>query len=169
MGAILTPWPEDYDLVLRAFEKGAKFGKPNGEALLRWRDHATRLSRKDRRYRRNAFLECKAFYLANYLKRNNIQEVAIWGAGPTGLKLNDCLEVNGVRVRKFYDISPKLAGRLKRGKKIDVADLPVTAEFVRSMFRPTLIAISARGAAQKMATLLSDHGMMHHKDFIQLS
>ena len=32
------PWPEDYDLVLRLWEKGARFARVEGEPLL-WRDH----------------------------------------------------------------------------------------------------------------------------------
>ena len=164
-----SAWPEDYDLIRRSDAQGAIFGKPDSEPLLRWRDHSNRLSRNDQRYDRNAFLECKAFYLANHLKQSKVKTVAIWGAGPTGLKLHDNLEKYGIGVSKFYDINPKLVDRCKRGKEVMVAKLPVTADFINSMDRPTLIAINARGAAQQMVELLAHYDMTPLKDFFQLS
>jgi NADH/NAD ratio-sensing transcriptional regulator Rex len=164
-----SDWPEDYDFVLRAHAQGARFGKPEGKALLRWRDHERRLSRNDAHYNRRAFLECKAFYLSQYLNEYDLWPVAIWGAGPTGLKLHDYLESFGVEVTHFYDINPKLANRTKRGKKVYVAELPVTGKFFQSIKQPLLIAINIRGAAQEMAGLCCDAGLKPFKDFIQVA
>lgn len=164
-----SEWPEDYDLVLRAHAQGARMGKPKGEPLLYWRDHSQRLSRNDARYRRNAFIACKAFYLGAFLKRRGQTSVAIWGAGPTGLKLHDGLESCGLQVTHFYDINPKLATRTKRGKQVLVAELPIAPAFLESLQRPTLLAISRRGAAQEMADLCVLNGLMPLLDFMQVS
>ncbi|MCK5797013.1 MAG: glycosyltransferase, partial [Deltaproteobacteria bacterium] len=54
--------PEDYDLWLRLARAGGRFAKVP-RVLLRWRDHAARLTRKDGRYRPEAFLRCKVNHL----------------------------------------------------------------------------------------------------------
>jgi len=51
-------FPEDYDMVLRAWLLGIPMAKPEG-SLLHWREHETRLTRTDPRYRREAFIHLK--------------------------------------------------------------------------------------------------------------
>ncbi len=164
-----SEWPEDYDLILRAHAHGARFAKPTGEPLLYWRDHAKRLSRNDARYKRTAFLECKAFYLAAWLKKQGHSTVTIWGAGPTGLKLHDFLERFDIRVSHFYDINPQLATRTKRGKQVIVADIPIASNFIQTLKGPVLVAISHRGAAQEMVDLCQINGLRALQDFIQVT
>lgn len=73
-------WPEDYDLVLRAYIAGLQFGKPN-KILLQWRDHQQRLSRtaskQQQRYSKQQFFAAKAYYFAQsqYAQR----KIVIWG------------------------------------------------------------------------------------------
>ena len=55
-------WAEDYDLWLRLYLAGARFGKVP-ESLLDWREHPGRLTRTDGRYALENFLRAKAHYL----------------------------------------------------------------------------------------------------------
>ena len=109
-GYLDSDWPEDYDLWCRALLAGYRFGKPETGTLLRWRDHAVRASRQDKRYAKQAFLRCKARYLSELLKSRQQSQISIWGTGPTGLKLHDYLESHGITVNRFIDINSKLAG-----------------------------------------------------------
>ncbi|UCE88660.1 MAG: glycosyltransferase, partial [Pseudomonadota bacterium] len=81
-----TPWAEDYDLWLRAFQAGVPMAKPR-EVVLRWRDAPARLSRTSARYSQHNFLRAKAHFLARTGLRG--REAVIWGAGPTGRRLCD--------------------------------------------------------------------------------
>lgn len=110
-----TPWPEDYDLWLRAFELGVGMAKPDG-VLLRWRDHPARLSRNDRRYGARAFVDAKAYYLTRCVVGQ--RPVLIWGAGRTGTALCDALRVHGVEVRGFVDVDAAKIGRTRRGLSV---------------------------------------------------
>jgi glycosyltransferase involved in cell wall biosynthesis len=131
-------WPEDYDLWLRAHLNGVRMAKPDG-ILLRWRDHARRLSRADERYALHAFTAAKAHYLA----RSRLQDrpAVIWGAAPTGALLHDALRREGVTVSAFIDIDRKKIGGRKRG-------LPVLPPEAAADVAPALIvgAVGARGA-----------------------
>ena len=59
-------WPEDYDLVMRLWRAGHRFGSVP-EVLLRWRERPDRLSRTDPRYSPEAFRRCKVHYLKRTL------------------------------------------------------------------------------------------------------
>ena len=164
-----TAWPEDYDFIAKAFIQGAKFGKPEQPPLLWWRDHDTRLSRTSNAYNRDAFLRCKAFYLAQYLSQLNVHEVVIWGAGPTGLKLHDYLEEQQVAVKAFYDINPKLEGREKRFKPVRLFKIPQDIDLIERISDFVLIAISARGAAAEMEALFKQQGRIPNQDYLRVS
>ena len=58
--------PEDYELVLRMWARGHRFGKVP-DVLLHWREGADRLSRIDPRYSQEAFLSLKVEYLRRTL------------------------------------------------------------------------------------------------------
>lgn len=161
-----APWPEDYDLWCRAHITGLRFGKPSGAPLLRWRDHSKRTLRLDDRYAKQAFLKCKAFYLSEYLRKREYQKINIWGAGPTGLKLHDYLEENGVRIDHFIDVNPKLAGRSKRGKPISLVTANPTQKELQSLGGLCLVAVSARGARDQIRSALLGAELKELTDFI---
>lgn len=154
-----SPWPEDYDLWLRAYCKGFKFGKPDG-ILLRWRDHDNRLSRQSTRYDKKSFFKAKAFYLCRkYTKRN----FRIWGSGPTGVLLHDEIINNNGSVKDFIDIAPNRIGRTKRDKVItDAYQLQKTDDLI-------LIAVSARGARQEIMDFLDQHEFLEAKNYLCLA
>jgi len=169
-------WPEDYDLWCRAHLAGKRFGKPETPALVKWRDHTTRTSRSEQRYSKQRFLQCKAHYLAAQLKQkqqisqatttNTCPECVIWGTGPTGLKLHDYLEINGIRVTSFVDINQKMRGRSKRNKPVRIVSNEPTAEELRAIKTILVVAVSARGARELIHHTLVSKGLIELEDFI---
>lgn len=160
-------WPEDYDLWCRAFLAGYKFGKPSGNPLLHWRDHSQRASRQDQRYTKQSFLRCKAHYLARFLREQfQATHCIIWGTGPTGLKMHDYLEQNGVEVASFIDINPKLIGRTKRGKEITVFANGATLPAPMPGQPICLVAVSARGARDELRKLFKISAWREGKHFL---
>jgi len=165
-GYIDTPWPEDYDLWCRAHLAGYKFGKPKTRPLLKWRDHNYRESRSNQRYSKQQFLRCKAKYLSQWLKQRGERECVIWGAGPTGLKLHDYLQNNGLTVKGFVDINPKLIGRRKRQKPIHIIN-PIPTQSDSDALTPfTIIAVSARGARHEIRNACVNTGLRELRNFI---
>ena len=160
-----SEWPEDYDLWCRCFVGGLKFGKPEG-LLLKWRDYQTRTSRQDQRYAKHQFLRCKAHYLARYLKDKNITECCIWGTGPTGLKLHDYLQLEGIEVNGFADINSKMNGRRKRNKPITIVSDTFKANELKQFNHMNIIAVSSRGAREHICSALLARGWQQHKEFI---
>lgn len=110
------PWPEDYDLFLRAREAGLRMGKPDA-TLLRWREHEGRLTRRDARYALERFQAAKAHYLARGPLRG-ARPVVLWGAGPTGRLMHDLLAAEGVRVEGFLEVDQRKIGGEKRGRPV---------------------------------------------------
>ncbi len=158
-----TGWPEDYDLWLRLFERGARFAKVP-ETLVRWRDAPDRLSRRSPVYARDAFLRAKAHFLPKTWLAAGTRDVRIWGAGPVGRRMARFLEAEGVAVRGFLDIDPAKVGRTRRG---------VLVESPETLGPPTdgaapriLVAVAARGAREKIRAELVALGYVEAVDFL---
>ncbi|RPI80932.1 MAG: glycosyltransferase, partial [Chloroflexi bacterium] len=105
-------WPEDYDLWLRLYIAGKKFGKVN-QVLLSWREYPERLTRTDSRYSLENFLRAKAHYLMMGPLRNR-DAVIIWGGGMAGRRLSKHLLREGAPLRAFVDIDPRKIGNTRR-------------------------------------------------------
>lgn len=163
-------WPEDYDLWCRALLANMRFGKPDSSPLLDWRDQGERLSRTDSRYSKQRFLQCKAYYLSQYLKAQGIKRCTIWGTGPTGLKLHDYLADEGMIINGFIDVNQKMRDRSKRGKPVLVTSEQASnaelGEFKNIPDSIIIVAVSARGARQQIADYLQDCGLLEQQDFI---
>lgn len=154
-----SSWPEDYDLWLRAHIQGMKFAKPD-DILLRWRDHPTRLSRQDKRYNKQHFINCKAHYFSKlYANRQCI----IWGTGPTGLMLHDALIEENISITAFVDISKKIIGRTKRDKPV------LSAYDLKPSNNLILTAVSARGARTDIDLFLQQHGFILGEDYLNMA
>ncbi len=119
-GYIENGLPEDYDLYLRLYLAGAKFGKVP-EVLHEWREHENRVTHTDSRYSLENFLRAKAYYLARgpLVGRD---AVIIWGSGMMGRRLAKQLERQNVPLVAFVDIDPKKIGNTRRGKPIVAPD-----------------------------------------------
>ena len=107
----LNIYPEDYDLAFRFYKYGLKvISYP--ELLHYWRDHPSRVSRNDPRYKDQQYFDLKLKYFFE-LDRDNSKTLVIWGTGSKGKKL----------VRKLqeqYDIPFRWVGNnpKKIGEKI---------------------------------------------------
>lgn len=152
------PWPEDYDLFLRADALGMRMGKPE-PVLLRWRDHDNRLTRTDPRYARSAFQRAKAHYLVH--GRGLHKGLLIWGAGPSGRDFHDLLCEAGAEVSGFVEVHPRRIGGSKRG--LPVWDKSAAASWRDGM---VLIAVGARGARPQIRDFLTQAGRREGEDFL---
>ena len=113
-------FPEDYDMVLRAWLLGIPMAKPEG-SLLHWREHETRLTRTDPRYRREAFIHLKAAALADARSGLGVREgrpIWIAGTGRNARYWHDALESNNARVVGFIDLDGPNAKQQKRHKPV---------------------------------------------------
>lgn len=151
-------WPEDYDFVLRAAGAGFRMGKPAG-VLLRWREHARRLTRTDAAYGKDRFIRVKAHALAGW--RLPETPFVIWGSGPTGAMLFDALLAEGRQADGFLDLHPRRIGARKRGRPVWPLDhlARLRAHFV-------LVAVAARGAREEIRAFMRRHRREEGRDHL---
>lgn len=90
------PFPEDYELFLRAVDLGIRFHKVD-EVLLDWREGDHRLSRTSPRFSRAAFFELKARHLVPFLAATG-RPVVVFGTGPAGKRWTKRLREGGLEV-----------------------------------------------------------------------
>ena len=110
-------WPEDYDLVLRLWARGARF-RNVAETVLRWRDHPGRLSRNEPRYSLDAFVRCKAHHLRRTLLPGRAG-VLVWGAGPVGKSFGRAFRSE---LAAFVEVDPRKLGKRIYGVPVVPAD-----------------------------------------------
>ena len=154
--------PEDYDLWLRMWERGARFGKVP-EVLLFWRDTPTRVTRTDPRCHRDRFRDLKV----EALLRTHLESgrpVLVWGAGRPGKDLARDLGARGVPLAGFVDSHP---GR--RGQRI--AGLPVLGpDQVPGPGEAFLLSTVGRPASRAEIRLhLQARGWREGRDFLCLA
>ena len=152
-------WPEDYDLFLRADALGMQMGKPE-QILLRWREHARRLTRNDQRYNLDRFQAAKAHFLSTHRLQGK-GPLILWGAGPSGRLMHDLLLEEGTRVRGFLEVHPRRIGGEKRG-------LPVwpIEEIDRMDDVFILVAVGAAGARPKIRAFLQQRALVEGEHFL---
>jgi glycosyltransferase involved in cell wall biosynthesis len=155
-------WPEDYDLWLRMHIAGARFAKVPRE-LLGWREHASRLTRTDRRYSVENFLRAKAHYLLRGPLQGR-ESLILWGAGQMGRRLSKHLLLGGAPLEAFIDIDEKKIGRTRRGRPIVAVDA-LPAMWKRLPHPVLLVAVGSRGARELIRTQLEDFGLEEARDW----
>lgn len=153
-------FPEDYELWLRWWEAGVKFGKIADELLI-WHDSPGRLSRSDSRYRTEAFYRTKARFIAGELARSGRgRDVWIAGAGrPTRSRAAE-LEAHGVTIVGYLDVDPKKIGQRIDGCSVVGPDALPAKEDVM-----VLSYVGNRGAREKVRALLESQGRREGQDF----
>ena len=154
-------WPEDYDLWLRYYIAGKRFAKVP-EVLYFWREREDRLTRTNRRYSVEHFLQAKAHYLAKGPLKGK-EAVTVWGAGQTGRRLSKHLMREGVQITAFVDIDPKKIGRTLRGVRIIAPD---DLSCRRGSGHFLLSAVSSRGARARIRKWLRETGWEEGRDFL---
>ncbi len=136
------PLPEDYDLWLRLHRQGHRLAKLP-QTLLDWRDHPTRLSRRDPRYARLAFDRLRADYLAADPRLLEAKgRLVLWGAGRRTRQRAAHLIGQGYRPQAWIDIDPR-----KLGNRIDGVPV-VPPEWLRDQRpRPLVLCyVASHGA-----------------------
>ena len=152
-------WPEDYDLVLRLWARGARF-RNVAEHVLRWRDHPGRLSRTEPRYSLDAFLRCKIHHLRRTLMRDR-DGVLVWGAGPVGKSFGRALRAE---LRGFVEVHPRKLGREIYGVRVISAD--EASRFEEALW---LGAVAGEEARAEIREVVAEHGRTDGKDFVAVA
>ncbi len=163
-----NPWAEDYDFILRAFGKGAKFGK-HPEVLLRKYHGPGRLSRCEHAYKRPAMFEAKAHFLIEYGRLIDRSGILIVGSGPTGRQIADSFAKHKVRLLGFVDNRQGPPNRqIKNIPAWGFPDLPPD-EFLNK-FRDALILLAIGDAAGQRAfyELLKRNNFLENQDFVRV-
>lgn len=151
-------WAEDYDLVLRLWAQGARFAMVP-EALLRWRNSATRLSLTDSRYSLENFRALKRRYIeAHVLEKMGNRRFVQWGAGDVGKRW--LREWKKVRPEAVVDIHPrKIKTKIHGYSVIAMSELPPPGEVF------ILIAVGAPGARDEIRAWLGPRGYREVTDY----
>lgn len=155
-------WPEDYDLVLRLWQGGGRFGKV-AEPLLKWREGTRRLSRTHAAYSEDAFRRCKV----HHLLRTHLAEgrgAVVWGAGPVGKAFARELRAQGGLLRAFVDLSPTRVGQEIHGAPVLP---PSRAGTLRAELH--LAAVAQPGAREEIRGTLRDMGRVELRDFLAVA
>ena len=156
-------WPEDYDLWLRLYLAGARFGKVP-QVLLEWREYPQRLTRTDSRYSLENFLRAKAHYLTQG-PLSDRDAIIIWGAGMIGRRLSKHLKRQNCPLRAFIDIDQQKIGRFR----YDLPILSPTAlpNLLAAYQNPiVLAAVGARGARQLIRQQLNAMELEEGQDWL---
>jgi len=152
-------WPEDYDLWLRFFMAGKRFGKV-ARTLLFWRETPARLTFTDSRYSLENFVRLKAHFLAILIGRKG-RPLIVWGAGMMGRRLTKHLVREGVQSVAVVDIDPRKIGRTMRGAPIippeQLADHPNA--FI-------IVAVGSEGAREIIRARLNASGRVEVEDYL---
>jgi glycosyltransferase involved in cell wall biosynthesis len=154
-----TPWPEDYDLVLRLLAAGEQLGTVP-ERLLHWRDGTGRLSRRSVRYSIPAFTACKAEYLAaGYLQ--HVERYVLWGYGDTGKALADALAQRGKHPSAIIELHPGRLGQLIRGVRVIPPEaLPTLPK------QPLLVSVAGLKPRTEIREALTRMGFTETRDYV---
>ncbi len=153
--------PEDYDLWLRGFEAGLRFGKLE-QVLLQWRDSPGRLTRTDPRYAAERFLQTK---LAALLRGPLAGRTAVvWGAGPVGKAWARALVAAGRPPRAFVEVNPRRIGARIHG--VPVVPVPQAARLGGSLH---LGAVGQRGARDRLRAEAARLGLREGEDFFAVA
>ena len=155
-------FPEDHELWLRLFERGASFGSVR-ETLVDWTDRPDRFTRTNTRCRDEARRGLVHTYLASGPLANG-RRARIWGAGPFGKRHARDLHRRFGCVDALIDIDPKKIGRQVAG------GLPVVSH--ESIGPPdgrlVLLAVGSAGAREQIESFLRERGHAIERDYLPL-
>lgn len=145
-------WPEDYDLWLRLFAAGARFGKV-ADILTFWRDHPRRLTRTAAHCQAEALRACKLHHLlAGPLA--GVAGVWVAGTGPDGKALARGLVRVGVRLAGFVDVDPQRIGQRLLGVRVVGA-----SGFTPAVGEVVLAAVGGVGRRAQVQAWLAGRGL----------
>lgn len=142
-GFVDGPFPEDYDLWLRAHAGGVVFQKVP-EVLVRQRDHDRRLTRCDDRFSKASFRNARMRWLEATVLRGR-PRIGLWGGGAEARAWLRVLAVDH-DVRVVFEINPRRIGTTRRGT------IPVVSfrELAYHDVDLCLVAVASRGAREEI-------------------
>ncbi len=150
-------WPEDYDLVLRIWQHGGLFAKPE-PVLLQWRSQPMQLSMTDERYHEKAFRALKRHFLYATVLHNEQIPFYQWGAGEVGKRW---LREWPQPPQSVVDINPRKIGRTIHGVTVIAPEqLPPPGECI------ILVAVGTPGARDDIRSRLHPKGYREPADFL---
>lgn len=155
-------WPEDYDLVLRLWERGGRFR--NVDRLVhRWRDHPERLTRTQPAYTLAAFRRCKVHFLRRTLLGDG-RAAVVWGAGPTGKAFARELLAAGTPLAAFVEVDPRKLGKRIHGAPVVPVD--EAASFPGALSCGAVAGADGRARVRGLAAAL---GLVEGEDFVAVA
>ena len=156
--------PEDHDLVLRARNAGIRMGKP-APVLLDWREHPERLTRRDPRYRREAFAEVRARAALDPASGFGLEAGrAAWicGTGRNARWWCDALVRHGAEVSGFVDLDRPDARRHKRHRPV----VTYTELWARRGESLLVTAITNPEARAALVGTFAARGLVNGRDYL---
>ena len=154
--------PEDYELWLRLWSRGYRFARVP-EVLLKWRDHADRLSRTSSAYSLTSFYALKAKYL-EHVPCMSGKIIYIAGSGQAARRFGKCLQDNSFHIEAFIDPSKSRQGMMLRGRPVRGPD-----ELSRRSDIPVVIASRLPGARKTIMEFLDRLGFVEWKNYVVCS
>ncbi len=128
--------------------------------MLRWRDHAARLTRTSPAFSLDAFARCKVHHLrASLLARG--RAAVVWGAGPNGKRIARELLAAGTRVSAFVEVDTRKVGQRIYG-------VPVVGVADARAFPGTLAvgAVSGADGRERVRRLARELGLEEGVDLV---
>jgi glycosyltransferase involved in cell wall biosynthesis len=152
-------WPEDYDLLLRVWQRGYGLAKVP-EVLLLWRESEARASRVHPDYGPDAFRRCKVHYLReSYLAGD--RPALVWGAGRVGKLLARGLLAAGTPLYGFVELDRRKIGQSIYGAPV----LSLPEALARRGEAFGLAAVGQAGAREEIRASLQSAGWIDGRDF----
>ena len=159
------PFPEDYDLILRALQYGFTMEKL-AEPLLQYRCSESQLSYADERYGRSAFHELRKFHLQSDTSLLAIlagRPLVVWGASRMSRRrMEDHFAGSEIvqRIGYFVDIRP---GQQENS----TLDVRSPGDLYSDVSHPfVLVYVNARGARPIIESDLQRHGWTPGSDYL---
>jgi glycosyltransferase involved in cell wall biosynthesis len=152
-------WPEDYDLLLRIWQRGYAIAKVP-EVLLLWRESEARASRVHPEYGPDAFRRCKIHYLRETLLAEG-RPALVWGASRVGKLLARELLAAGIPLYGFVELDPRKIGQTIYGAPV----LSLPEALSRRGEALGLAAVGQAGARDEIRTTLQAAGWIDGLDF----
>lgn len=154
------PFPEDYELWLRMYQAGMLMAKLP-QVLLAWREGASRASRIDPRYSREAFDELRAHYLAEEPLLRQGRSLVYWGAGRNTRLRARRLITRGFPPAAWIDIDPRKIGHVVWGAPVQPPD------WLNQRPRPfVLVYVTNHGARAVIEPWLSGFEYQEGDDYL---
>jgi len=157
-----VPFPEDYDLVLRALAGGARLGVVP-QRLVAWRDAPARLSRTHARYSLAAFTACKAWHLAHGFLAGSPRYV-LWGYGATGRTLARALAAHAKHPSEIVELHPRRIGRTIAGARVVAPD--ALAELARDPALRLVASVAGPRPRAEIRAALAEIGLREGAQFV---